>query len=84
MKIFIIILIAITIILLGCYLGATSEKKSWNNGICPNCGHKLRLFGCDSQGGDGWTCDKCDYTTWVSYHKLVYKNEKCKNICINY
>lgn len=49
------------------------EKKDWNNGICPNCGHELRLFGCDSQGGDGWTCDDCDYTTWVSYHKFVYR-----------
>lgn len=46
------------------------ERKDWNNGICPICGHELRHFGCDSQDGDGWTCD---YTTWVSYHKFVYR-----------
>lgn len=55
------------------YYAIHREKKAWNNGICPNCGHELRLFGRDSQGGDGWTCDKCDYTTWVSYHKFVYR-----------
>ena len=75
MKILVIIIISIAIVLFGCYLCATKEKKDWNNGICPICGHKLRHFDCDSQGGDGWTCDNCNYTTWVSYHKFVYNED---------
>ena len=55
------------------YYAIHREKKGWNNGICPICGNKLRCFGPDFGGGDGWTCDNCDYTTWVSYHKFVYK-----------
>lgn len=55
------------------YYAMYREKKDWNNGICPICGNKLRQFYTNLQGDDGWTCDNCDYTTWVSYHKFVYK-----------
>ena len=48
-----------------------SEKKKWNNGVCPNCGSDLVLnpWMIDSQGGRGWSCPKsdCEYTAWVSY-----------------
>lgn len=49
------------------YFAIHSEKKSFNNGICPYCNIKLRCFDMDSQGGRGYTCKKCDYTTWASY-----------------
>ena len=49
------------------------EKKDFNNGICPRCGHKLHLFDTDSQGGRGYCCHKCPYFTWISYN-CVDKN----------
>ena len=67
----------IILFILFCIIGITwciiSERRGWNHGICPECGEKLRHFDCDSQGGDGWCCDKCRYKTWVSYKKIVYK-----------
>lgn len=44
------------------------EKKSWNNGVCPKCGGRYRLFGTDSQGGRGYSCEDCDHTIWISYN----------------
>ena len=67
MKIFFICLILSFLIwvpLIGIYL----EKKSYNRGICIECGKKLRLFDHDSHGGRGYCCDNCCYHTWVSYN----------------
>ena len=55
------------------HIGARLETKGFNNGICKRCGNKLRYFDTDSQGGRGYTCDKCDYTTWVSYERVDRK-----------
>ena len=44
------------------------EKKAYNGGICPNCGEPLRHFDDCLCGDRGYTCDKCNYTTWVSYN----------------
>ena len=66
----IILMIAITCISLARHF----EKKAFNNGICPRCGKKLRYFGSDSQGGRGYCCNDCRYTTWCSYN--VDKNYK--------
>lgn len=49
------------------------EKKSYNNGLCPICGTKLRLFDYDSQGSRGYCCDNCDYHTWISYNTVDKK-----------
>lgn len=62
--------VAVTII---SFIASYFEYKDWNNGVCPKCGKPLRCFDTDSTGGEGWTCDDCDYTTWVSYHTLVYE-----------
>ena len=63
-------LIALVIIII--HFGRHSEKKKWNNGICPKCGSQLDLnpWMIDSQGGRGWTCPdyNCNYTAWVSYN----------------
>lgn len=75
--IFVILMSAIIgIFIVALRLAAHAEAKDWNGGYCPRCGKKLRHFGCDSQGGDGWCCDACDYTTWVSYHKTVYRTAR--------
>ena len=66
MKLFVLIFGSILLIF---YFGYYSEKKRFNNGICPKCGTPLRHFDNDSQGGQGWRCDKCDYVTWISWFK---------------
>ncbi len=55
-------------------IGGSLESKGFNKGICPRCKNKLRYFGTDSQGGNGYTC-VCGYTTWVSWW-FVDKNYK--------
>lgn len=61
-------LILIAIILICSLIARHHEKNSYNNGICPLCGNKLRRFDTDSQGGRGYTCDNCGYSTWISYN----------------
>lgn len=62
-----VIIVLAFILILCVILAIRSEKKNYNNGVCPNCNIALRNFAQDSQGGRGYTCDKCDYTTWCSY-----------------
>lgn len=71
--IIILLLVGLSTLLLGFITAPLIEMKDFNDGICPNCGHKLYNFDTDSSGADGWTCENCDYTTWVSYKKFVYK-----------
>ena len=73
MVLFISIIITAVVVSAMAFSASYSEYKSLNNKVCPNCGKPLRYFDTDSQGGEGWTCDNCDYTTWVSYHNLVYR-----------
>lgn len=65
----ILLVLLIVGIVCGCSWCYSIEKKHFNNGICPNCGEPLRHFGDDSQGGQGWCCDKCGYDTWISWFK---------------
>lgn len=60
-------ILLLLLILTGCLIGIYVEKRDYNNGICPKCGTKLTHFDNDSQGGRGYTCRKCGYTTWVSW-----------------
>ena len=69
MGIVIIVGLILFIIAGGCSLAYKNELKSFNNGVCPNCGTKLRHFDDDSQGGQGWRCDNCSYITWISWFK---------------
>lgn len=70
----IILIIAVYIGLM--FFGYYLEKRGFNNGICPKCGTPLRHFDNDSQGGQGWTCDRCDYTTWVSWFNPYTKKKQ--------
>lgn len=72
------IIIFIIVFCISIYIFSRIEAKAWNKGYCPKCGNKLRHFDDDTQGGHGWCCDKCGYTTWVSYHNLVYRTAKDK------
>jgi len=67
-----IALIFVIILLIGSPIFALhaikSEKKEFNNGICPRCKSRLVHADTDSQGGRLYTCPGCNkYSTWVSY-----------------
>lgn len=65
----------IVFVLSGIICTIYAEIRDFNNGYCPRCGKKLKHFDNDSQGGRGYCCDDCGYTTWVSYY-FVDKNNK--------
>lgn len=65
-----LVVIATIVFVITGILAARSEAQRFNNGTCIHCGHRLRHFDNDSQGGRGYTCDNCDYTCWVSYHSV--------------
>jgi len=67
------VIVAVVLITAVTLVASYFEYKGWNGGVCPKCGKPLRYFDTDSQGGEGWTCDGCDYTAWVSYHTMVYR-----------
>ena len=86
MTVLLVIVIVSSILLLAfSSLGVKWERKGFNNGICPHCNTPLRNFDTDSQGGRGYTCDKCDYTTWVSYNRIdknyLSNNKKAEKEC---
>ena len=60
----------ICLMLLGAIWAYCMEKKDWNNGSCPDCNIEWRNFDMDSQGGRGYTCDKCDKTIWISWLRV--------------
>lgn len=67
--IFIIFVAAFFYILFFIILFARSyERKTWNNGRCPDCGERWKYFDTDSQGGRGYYCSKCNKTIWISYN----------------
>jgi predicted RNA-binding Zn-ribbon protein involved in translation (DUF1610 family) len=63
-------LIAVSVYLVLTGIGYYLESKAYNEGVCPDCGGKLRFFDTDSQNGRGYMCEKCYYTTWVSYSNI--------------
>ena len=50
--------------------GYYAEKHDFNNNKCPDCNIEWRNFDMDSQGGRGYTCDKCDKTIWISWLRV--------------
>lgn len=45
------------------------EKKQYNNGVCPKCGHTLRHFDSCFNGDEGYKCDHCGNTFWTSWFR---------------
>lgn len=45
--------------------GWLSERKRWNEGVCPETGEGWEYFDTDSQGGRGYKSG--DYTVWISW-----------------
>ena len=68
---FLIVICVLVCVLVCVVCGAIArhiEKRNFNSGICPICNQKLYHFGTDSQGGRGYSCNNCNYITWVSYN----------------
>jgi len=42
------------------------DRKAFNDGIC-KCGGHLHHFDDDSQGGQGWICEKCGRVVWLDW-----------------
>lgn len=70
-------IIFISFLIMLSLIGMSLEAKYYNKGICPHCNSKLYNFDMDSQGGRGYTCNECNYTTWVSY-SFIDKHKKGK------
>lgn len=66
---FMICLVILLAIIVGCIWGYIQEKRDFNNGVCPQCGKSLVHFDDDSQGGQGWCCHDCNYFVWISWFK---------------
>lgn len=75
----ILFLILIVFFTSGCIWCIICEKRDFNNGICPYCGNKLRHFDDDSQGGQGWCCDECNHTAWISWFKRNNKTREYRS-----
>lgn len=44
------------------------EKKEYNSGFCPKCGHLLEHFDTDSGGNQGYCCPHCrKYYIWIGW-----------------
>lgn len=63
-------LIIIVIVIFTIRIGISSEKKDFNNGICPICDIRFKSGSSDSQGGRSYDCPRCMYTVWVSYDSV--------------
>lgn len=80
-KIFAVIVLCLTVLFIlyvlciGVPSTIRSERKKFNNGVCPICGERLEHFDTDSGGGRGYCCrsTKHRYYVWVSYN-CVDKN----------
>ena len=56
------VMLGVTVLGLFVYpiIGTGIQKKGYNNGICPKCGKKLRLYR-DWTDEEEWHCDNCGY-----------------------
>ena len=77
-EIAIVVFLIISICILGYVtdkIGYVTDKKAWNNGVCPRCEKGFwRSFDMDSGGNIGYSCTHCDNTHWQN----GYYNTKVK------
>lgn len=67
-----IILILILFVIVGFRWAYNEEKKHYNNGVCPQCGGKLKYFDTAGDGSRGYKCSnkKCNYSVWISWSSI--------------
>ena len=67
MGLMLIVLVLFTV--LG-FVGWSSERHSWNGGLCPRCWTRWIYFDTDSQGGRGYHCETRKHYVWISYPSI--------------
>lgn len=61
-------------------IGFLSERRSWNNGVCPKCVKGFwKSTDTDSQGGTLYSCSFCDNYHWQSGWYDYWINKRYKN-----
>lgn len=63
-----IIVIVLGATFMAAGIGIIIESHNFNKGKCPYCNTFLDFFDLDSRGSRGYVCEKCGYTTWISYY----------------
>ena len=51
----------------GCIWARSSERKTWNDGICPECMGRWVCFDTASDGSRGYRCTSCPKWIWISW-----------------
>jgi len=64
-------IIILIIMIIGSIWNYFDEKKSYNKGICPDCGGPWKSFDMDSSGAVGLICANGKHYTWISWLRLI-------------
>lgn len=67
MDIYIVLVILLLIVIVGCVFNCYIEYKQYNHGKCIWCNGELSLFYYDSQSGRLYKCNKCRSSVWISW-----------------
>ena len=70
LKVILLVSIGVIVFFSFVWIAILLEKQSFNNCRCIRCGYPLRHFDNDSHGCRGYICDKCGYSTWVSWNSV--------------
>lgn len=54
-------LICSIIIIVLLYIAYRNEKKAFNDGVCPRCGHRLKFIYKDDEDMKHFRCPHCGY-----------------------
>lgn len=62
-----IVFIFLAAMIIVAIINIRSQKKDYNNSKCPICGEHLKLRNYGKNGDRQYTCDKCNYSCWISW-----------------
>ena len=57
----------LVLMIIALYINIHYQKKDYNNSKCPICGEHLKLRNYGKNGNRQYTCDKCNYSCWISW-----------------
>ena len=67
MDIYIVLVILLLIVIVGCVFNCYIEYKQYNHGKCIWCNGELSLFYYGSRRGHLYMCDRCQCSVWISW-----------------